>query len=107
MTRWCRSLLADISCLPIQVVVIDEVEEVSVYNVTVQGIPEDSDEVESAGQSVDSDSEDEEAEVDSPGWPDTSSVSSESGSSVHYTDSIEDLVGEDWLIHEGWAASSG
>ncbi|KZP26715.1 hypothetical protein FIBSPDRAFT_949288 [Athelia psychrophila] len=104
MSRWCRSLLKDISCFPIQVVVFEEVEEVSVYNVTVQGLPGDDDFLNSAaGRCIDSDSEDDNSvgyrsDVDSSG-------SSRSGSSVHYTDSIEDLVGEDWLIHEGWVAS--
>ncbi|KZP28221.1 hypothetical protein FIBSPDRAFT_947806 [Athelia psychrophila] len=105
MSRWCRSLLKDISCFPIQVVVFEEVEEVSVYNVTVQGLPGDDDFLNSAaGRCIDSDSEDDDSmgyrsDVDSSG-------SSRSGSSVRYTDSIEDLVGEDWLIHEGWVALS-
>ncbi|KZP09538.1 hypothetical protein FIBSPDRAFT_900390 [Athelia psychrophila] len=88
------------------VVVFEEVEEVSVYNITVQGLPGDDDFLNSAaGRCIDSDSEDDDSigyrsDVDSSG-------SSRSGSSVHYTDSIEDLVGEDWLIHEGWVALSG
>ncbi|KZP08635.1 hypothetical protein FIBSPDRAFT_901118 [Athelia psychrophila] len=104
MRHWCRSLLKDISCFPIQVVVFEEVEEVSVYNITVQGLPGDDDFLNSAaGRCIDSDSEDDDSvgyrsEV---GW----SESSESGSSMHYTDSIEDLVGRDWLVHEGGIVS--
>ncbi|KZP12917.1 hypothetical protein FIBSPDRAFT_897796 [Athelia psychrophila] len=86
------------------VVVFEEVEEVSVYNITVQGLSGDDDFLNSAaGHCIDSDSEDDDlvgywSEV---GW----SESSGSGLSMHYTDSIEDLVGRDWLIHEGWVAS--
>ncbi|KZP03428.1 hypothetical protein FIBSPDRAFT_1017149 [Athelia psychrophila] len=62
MSRWCRSLLKDISCFPIQVVVFEEVEEVSVYNVTVQGLPGDDDFLNSAaGRCIDSDSEDDDS----------------------------------------------
>ncbi|KZP06045.1 hypothetical protein FIBSPDRAFT_903075 [Athelia psychrophila] len=90
MRHWCRSF--------------EEVEEVSVHNITVQGLPGDDDFLNSAaGRCIDSDSEDDDSvgyrsEV---GW----SESSESGSSMHYTDSIEDLVGRDWLVHEGGIVS--
>ncbi|KZP08132.1 hypothetical protein FIBSPDRAFT_901505 [Athelia psychrophila] len=90
---------------PLKIVVIfEEVEEVSVYNITVQGLPGDDDFLNlAAGRCIDSDSEDDDlmgyrSEV---GW----SESSGPGSSTHYTDSIEDLVGRDWLIHEGGVAS--
>ncbi|KZP19848.1 hypothetical protein FIBSPDRAFT_892428 [Athelia psychrophila] len=92
MSHWCRSLLKDISCFPIQVVVFEEVEEVSVYNVTVQGLPGDDDFLNSAaGRCVDFNSEDDDlvGYRSDMSW----SGSSRSGSSVHYTDSIEDLVG--------------
>ncbi|KZP04368.1 hypothetical protein FIBSPDRAFT_904337 [Athelia psychrophila] len=104
MRHWCRSLLKDISCFPIQVVVFEEVEEVSVYNITVQGLPGDDDFLNSAaGRCIDSDSEDDDlvgyrSEV---GWSESSGL----GSSMHYTDSIEDLVGRDWLVHEGGIVS--
>ncbi|KZP23142.1 hypothetical protein FIBSPDRAFT_952215 [Athelia psychrophila] len=104
MSHWYHSLLKDISCFPVQVVVFEEVEEVSVYNVTVQGLPGDNDFLNSAaGHSIDSDSEDDDSVGFRSGM--SSSGSSRSGSSVRYTDSIEDLMGEDWLIHKGWVAS--
>ncbi|KZP25474.1 hypothetical protein FIBSPDRAFT_1008193 [Athelia psychrophila] len=103
--NWRLSWLKDVSRFPIQAVVFEEVEDVTVYNVTVQGVPGDDEVLRSAaGRSVDSDSEGEESE----GYrSDTcSSASLGSGSSVHYTDSILDLVGEEWLIREGWVDSS-
>ncbi|KZP03687.1 hypothetical protein FIBSPDRAFT_968780 [Athelia psychrophila] len=70
MRHWCRSLLKDISCFPIQVVVFEEVEEVSVYNITVQGLPGDDDFLNSAaGRCIDSDSEDDDLGPNHPiGW---------------------------------------
>ncbi|KZP30241.1 hypothetical protein FIBSPDRAFT_884490 [Athelia psychrophila] len=79
MRHWCRSLLKDISCFPIQVVVFEEVEDVSVYNITVQGLPGDDDFLNSAaGRCIDSDSEDDDSVGyrSEMGW-------SESSESVH------------------------
>ncbi|KZP02122.1 hypothetical protein FIBSPDRAFT_970424 [Athelia psychrophila] len=50
---------------------------------------------------VDSEDDDSVGYRSEVGW----SESSESGSSMHYTDSIEDLVGRDWLVHEGGIVS--
>ncbi|KZP04722.1 hypothetical protein FIBSPDRAFT_1008499 [Athelia psychrophila] len=122
MSDWRRRWLKDVSRFPIQAVVSDHVESLSLHeslsNESLFWMGEwgplgDDAEIKAAmaylrrlgAREHRYDTDSDMTEVDSLSSSEVDSfTTSETCSSVRFTDSIEDLVGTEWLLHERWAS---